>query len=128
MELLQGEHFPRNFMGSPTWKTPKSSNFCDFMEASSHKHNHSLTPFSTFLLSQENGSRAENSKLLINDLLLLVTSSHPGDVQKLTQSHLIKIKETPISQGNYKDFRSSVPGTRGRDQIHISSISQNDIE
>ena len=35
-----------------------------FMEASSFRHEQSLTPFSV-LLSQENGGEAENSKLLI---------------------------------------------------------------
>ena len=55
------------YLDLPTWNLSEPCAIKMFMEASSFRHEQSLTPFSV-LLSQENGGEAENSKLLIMSL------------------------------------------------------------
>ena len=72
--------------------------------------------FLTLVLSLENGGGAETSKLLIT----VGSSWGPAFIQEPTQSHLIRIKDTPSSRDS-KGFMSPVSGTgegggRSRDQ------------
>ena len=65
--------------------------FWDFMEASSCRHDWSLTPFLALLPSLDNGGGAENSKLLI----MAWSYQWPALIQEPTQSHLIRGRDAP---------------------------------
>lgn len=53
-------------------------------------------------------------------LVFQVTSPHSESIQEPNKSHLIKTKDIPITQGI--PCRSSVPGTKGRDQCRHTRI------
>ena len=65
------------------------------IEASSHRHDWSLSPFSTLLPDL---NRNEGLGLEILSLVFLVTSPHQEATQEITQSHFIRTKDTPTIQ------------------------------
>lgn len=85
---------------------------------SSFGHDKPSSPFSVLLPSQENGVGAKTFKPP-SWLGLLLTSPHPEAMQKSTQTHLMRTKRHTYHLGNYTGFRSSVPGTGGRDQYRV---------
>ena len=100
----------------------------DFVKASSRRRHQLLTPFPAPLLWK---SQASN-----HGLVFLVTSPHPGAHQQLPHQN----KDTPITQEIPRDlgvitkefqafFRSSVPGTRDRNQcIYFLLFPRSDQE
>ena len=105
---------PTQHMGSLTRKLLESHILGIFVEASSHKHDWSLSQSPgplPFL-----GERAESSKLLV----MTLSFWWPAPVLKLSKS---PPRVTPLNRrhsyhpGNSKGFRSSVSGTRVKDQI-----------
>lgn len=92
---VEGAELPCPLLGlsTPMFATPEAlCSLCiwDFMEASSHSHERSLTPFPALLPSQENGGWAEISKLLI----MAGSFRRPGAIQ----SQLIRTKDTPVTR------------------------------
>lgn len=71
----------------------QTSYLWDFMEASSSRHNRSLTPFSALSLLRM-GGRAEKSKLLI----MTWSFQWPALIQEPIQSCFIRTKDIPITQ------------------------------
>ena len=96
---LQACHSRSTSMCSPIRKLSESRTFGIFMEASSCRHDLSLIPFSALSFLKRTGSgwgwkfQASN-----HGLVFLVTSPHPGAIQAPNQSHLIRTKDTPITQ------------------------------
>ena len=84
---------------------------------SSFGHDQPSSPF-LVLPSQENGAGAETFKPP-SWFDLLLTNPHPEAMQKPTQTHLTRTKRHTYHLGNYMGFRSSVPGTDGRDQYRV---------
>lgn len=97
--LLWVHLFPNTRTCSPAWKLSEHCTFGIFTEVSSHRRERSLTPFFSPSSSQEKGQgRAENFRLLI----MAWSFRWPAFIQELTQSHLIKTKDTSITQGIMK--------------------------
>lgn len=78
--------------------------FGDFMVVLSHRH--------PFLLLKRMGVGADNSSPTNRGLVCLITSIHPGAYPELPHWN----KRHSYYPGNYKVFRSTVSGNRGRDQ------------
>ena len=79
------------------------------MEASSCRHDRSLTSFSAVFPSQENGGWSWQFQASNYGLAFLVTSPHPRAIQKPIQSHFIRKKDTPITQ----EFQEPSSGNQG---------------
>ena len=125
----------QEFLSSRSWGTSPSQdvNVFNHLEAlwilylgifffwegtSSFGHDQPSSPFSVLLPSQENGVGAKTFKPP-SWFDLLLTSPHPEAMQKPTQTHLMRTKRHTYHVGNDKGFRSSVPGTGGRDQYRV---------
>lgn len=119
-----------------------------FVEASSHRGDQLLTHLQPLSPSLRMGDGVDSSKLLIMVGSFSLPGDQPPEaIQKPTQSHLIrkrcscspgnsrdlgalcqeqgqrpniKTKDVLHHSGDYKDFRNSVSGTGGKDQINIS--------
>lgn len=83
------------------------------MVVSSHRH-----PFS---LLKRMGVGADNSSPTNHGLVCLITSIHPGAYPELPHWN----KRHSYNPGDYKGFRSTVSGTRGRDQHKYFFIHHN---
>lgn len=86
---------PNTCTCSPAWKLSENCTFGIFTEVSSHRHKRSLTPFFSPSSQEKGQGRAENFRLLI----MAWSFRWPALIQELTQSHLIKTKDTSITQG-----------------------------
>ena len=84
--------------------------YWDFMEASSHRYAQSLTVSS---LSPLSGGQGIGLKIQTSNqgLVFLVTSPHPGDHPELPHQNR-QCSQFSYHLGNYKGFKSSMPGTR----------------
>ena len=94
--------------------------FWDIMEAPSQRQDQSWTSFSALLPSQEKGEQSWKFQTSNHGLVFLETSSHPEAHPESPHQN----KRYSYHPGNYKDFRSSMPGTAGRDKYTFSIISQ----
>lgn len=61
------------------------------------------------------GYRAESSKLLVMACFFWWLAP---PIQDITRSHIIRTRDVPITQKIPKDFRSSLSGTRDKDQTN----------
>ena len=94
----QACYSPSSFKYS-IWTLSEPHTLGIFMEASSHRHDRSLTPFSALLPSQENGGRGRKFQASNHGLVFLVadqhsSSRHPGAHPESPHRN----KDTPITQ------------------------------
>lgn len=101
---------PSTTMSSPTQKFCKTGTFGIFMEASSHRNDHSLD-FQPISPLWRMAGWAENSQLLI----LTWSFWWVALIQEPTKSHLITTKDAPLNPDDR--IRSPVLETRLKDQV-----------
>ena len=119
---------------SPSWcgcvHPPESFQtlYCwDLMEASSHRHHQLLSPFSALLSSLEDGGGARKFQASNHGLVFFsgdqfLARSQPGAHPKVPQWNK-RCYYYFFHLGIYQGFRSSVPGTQGRDWYFFFIIS-----
>ena len=107
----------------PYLEAPQAPSFWDFMEATSHRHDQSLTPLSALWLLKRMWGVTENSKLLImvRSFLQPALNQEPyrssPNVTSLNQRH-------SHHPENCEGFRSSVGGTEVKGQYQNRRHSQ----
>ena len=95
-------HPPGMWICSPIWKCVKPHTMGIFMDTSPHKHDQ-LTPFLVPLPSLEKWEWDWNSQDS-NHVLVIVVTTPIQESSRSPPSHLIRTKDTPISQEISRDL------------------------
>ena len=99
---------PDTWMWSPIWKLSEPHNLGLFLETSSQRHDRSLTqsPPPPPLSSWEDGEWDWKFYISCQGLVFSKRLQNPFWSFQVTKSHLIRIKDAPITQGNSRVLKT----------------------